>query len=359
MPIIDLPPDPIEAHNMSTPTALLSKNERHRLLERAFIGLYRWYVDRSQVTRNWNPDSFVNWREMRTDHSADAVMLIEGFFAVEQYAPDYTSEIVRIVRQSQGRSHFQLRWGSEEERHANTWENALLFCQARSPEYIDNYKRELRNNAWTLPWEDPLHMLVYTVFQERATQVNYLNFAQIARGKSEKIGYDGDIDPILEKACSILSIDEAAHYAFFLESARLHLYYFPEETLQAILDVVNHFAMPAQAIIPNWNEIAEVIYRTGVYGPREFQRNVILPVFQNLSVTGKKALENGLKRSREIPDRDGNFRTTAIWDTFDPVAVEMHAERIHEKIAEYEVKIGRWDLDPTTFTPNSEWPTRS
>jgi acyl-[acyl-carrier-protein] desaturase len=353
---IDMPPNFTEGDNAQATRLLLSTEERHRLLERAFIGLYRWYVSRSQAKRNWNADAFVNWQEMRTDHSPDVALLIEGFFAVEQYAPDYTSEILQLVRRSHGRSHFQLRWGAEEERHANTWENALLFSRSRTPRYIDDYKRELKNNNWTVPWDDPLHMMVYTVFQERATQVNYLNFAQLSRGQAPKPGYEGEADLILERACTILAVDEAAHYYFFLEGARLYLYYFPEETLQAILDVILHFAMPAQNIIPNWSEISEIIYKTGVYGPREFQRNVIVPALKNLSVEGKKALEAGLKRSREVPDRDGIVRTTAFWDTFDPRAAEGNVINIYDKIHEYEQLIGRDMVDPTLFVPNPDWP---
>jgi acyl-[acyl-carrier-protein] desaturase len=351
-----LPPDLTEGKPRDWPMTILSREERERQMERAFAGLYRWYVARSQKMRNWNPDSDFAWGEMRHDHSDDVVQLIEGFFAVEQYTPDYTSEILRIVRRSNGRSNFQLRWGAEEERHANTWENALLFSHRRSPEAIEHYKWQLRNNNWTLPWEDPLHMMLYTVFQERATQINYLNFAKIARGESENPVFAGDADPVLARACTMLAVDEAAHYAFFLEGARLYLYYQPEETLQAIQDVVTHFAMPAQNIIPNWPVVAETIYRAGVYGPRIFQRDVIGPVFDNLTVTGRKALENGIKRTREIPNGDGAMRSTALWDVFDPGEAERSVMRLHDKIGAYEASVGRAALDPFVFQPNPDWP---
>ena len=351
-----LPPDLIEGKPRDWPVALLSAEERERQMERAFAGLYRWYVARSQQMRNWNPDSSFEWGQMRQDHSVDVVQLIEGFFAVEQYTPDYTSEILRIVRRSNGRSNFQLRWGAEEERHANTWENALLFSRGRSPEQIEHYKWQLRENAWTLPWDDPLHMMLYTVFQERATQINYLNFAKIARGESENPAYAEDADPVLARACTLLAVDEAAHYAFFLEGARLFLYYQPEETLQAIQDVVTHFAMPAQDIIPNWDVVAENIYRAGVYGPRVFQRDVIGPVFDNLTVTGRKALENGLKRARAIPSGEGEMRLTALWDTFDTGEAERSVMRLHDKISDYEKSVGRDALDPLRFQPNPDWP---
>jgi acyl-[acyl-carrier-protein] desaturase len=351
-----LPPDLTEGKPKDWPITVLSAEQRDRQIERAFAGLYRWYVARSQQMRNWNPDSSFEWGNLRQDHSPDVVQLIEGFFAVEQYTPDYTSEILRIVRRSNGRSNFQLRWGAEEERHANTWENALLFSRGRTPDQIEHYKWQLRNNNWTLPWDDPLHMMLYTVFQERATQINYLNFAKIARGESENPAYANDADPVLARACTMLAVDEAAHYAFFLEGARLFLYYQPEETLQAIHDVVTHFAMPAQNLIPNWPEVAENIYRTGVYGPRVFQRDVIAPVFDNLTLTSRKALENGIKRSREIPSDSGQMRSTALWDVFDTGEAERSIMRLHDKITDYEKSVGRDALDPLQFQVNPEWP---
>lgn len=353
-----LPPNLIEPPHPVVGANSFSRTERNIQLERTFHGLYRWYVARSQQLRNWNPDTSFDWAQMRPDHSSDVVQLIEGFFAVEQYVPDYTSKIINLVRRSFGRSHFQIRWGSEEERHAESWENALLFSRQRTPTQIEEYKHDLRSNEWRLPWDDPLHMLIYTVFQERATQLNYLNFAKIARGDANDPAQNIAVDPVLERVCTMLAVDEAAHYGFFLEGARLYLYYFPEETLEAIHNVITHFSMPAQAIIPNWDAIAEVIYRTGVYGPRDYQRNVLTPVFNNLSVVSRKALENGIKRSRIVPTIDGNDkRETALWDVFDPSTVVKSVKRLHSKIVEYEKTIGRDAISPLEFVENPDWPT--
>lgn len=339
------------------PIALLSRGEKERALERAFLGLYRWYVARSQTTRNWNPDLAFDWRSLRKDHSADVVSLMEGFFGVEQYVPDYTTKIIALVRPSYGRTYFQLNWGAEEERHALLWENAVLFSGQRTPEYVEHYKFALRSKEWRLPWEDPLHMICYTVFQERATQLNYQNLGRIAQGQSELAACAADADPVLAKICATIAADEAAHYAFFLEGVRLYLYYFPAETLEAILDVINNFAMPAQEIIPNWDEISEAIYRTGVYGPRQYAKNVLLPVFENLSITGRKAIEEGIKKSRAIPDAEGRMRDTAIWTAFNPAGVEADVIRLHERIAGFEAQIGVDEIYPTTFVPNPDWPT--
>src|SRR5438045_3141855 len=109
----------LEEQRPRTPAGLLSRQEKERLIERGALGLYRWYVSRSQATRNWNPDQSFDWRKMRSDHSVDVNTLLEGFFAVEQYVPDYTTSMVNLVRRSHGRSNFQIRWSSEEAKHAD------------------------------------------------------------------------------------------------------------------------------------------------------------------------------------------------------------------------------------------------
>ena len=345
----------IEADRPPRAASLLSRSYRDRLIERAFLGLYRWYTSRSQETRNWNPDTSFEWTKARTDHSTDVQQVLEGFFAVEQYVPDYTSTLLNVIRRSHGRSHFHIRWGSEEEKHADTWENAVLFTKSRTPQELAEYKYQLRKKEWELPWDDPLHMLCYTVFQERATQLNYLNMGKIATGQHPKIN---EPDPVLARVSHTIAIDEAAHYNFFLEGMRLYLYYYPLETLEAIKDVLDHFSMPAALVMPNWNEFYEAAYRTGIYGPREYARDVVAFAFKAVGIPGKKALEEGIRRSRLIPDEDGQMRCSAIWESFDPAQIETDTERLYAKIQGHEAKFGMDQIDPTVFEPNPIWPSK-
>ena len=336
---------------------LLSRPERDRLIERGFLGLYRWYTARSQETRNWNADKSFEWRKMRHDLSEPMVQILQGFFAVEQYAPDFTEKILNMVRRSHGRSHFQMRWGSEEEKHADTWENAVLFSRSRSPQWLEQYKYDLRMKEWHEPWDDPLRNLVYTVFQERATQLNYLNAMKIAQGKSDKPQHKYDADPVLVKVAQTIAVDEAAHYNFFLEGVRLFMYYYPQRTLEAIQDVIEHFSMPASKIVPDWDAFFEAVYRAGVYGPREYARDVVQVVFKNLGLESRKKLEAGIKRTRLVPTTEGNMQQSALWDTFDYGLVEGDVKRLYRKIGKYEAEIGFDEIDPITFAKNPAWPT--
>ncbi len=334
-----------------TSPGLLSNEEKDRLIERAFLGLYRWYVSRSQATRNWNPDLDIPWRDLRTDHSETLNNIIEGFFAVEQYVPDYVLTLLQVIRRSHGRSHFHIRWGSEEEKHAELWENALIFSRFRTPKWIEEYKHTLREKAWELPWDSPLHMIFYTVIQERATQVNYLNTGLIAQGKSDKPEFVHDEDPVLAQASQIIAVDEAAHYNFFLEGARLFLYYYPARSLEALQDVIQYFAMPAGDLIPNYDRFAEVVARAGIYGPREHLKDVVDVALKNLGVQGRAALRQGIKRIRRVPTMDGEMRDTAIFDLLDVDGVEKKVQRVFGRIQDYEKKVGFDEIDPTIFVP--------
>jgi acyl-[acyl-carrier-protein] desaturase len=278
--------------------------------------------------------------------------IIEGFFAVEQYVPDFVSALLNVIRTSHGRSHFHIRWGAEEERHADLWYNGVLFSQFRSPEWLREYMGQLRGQQWNLPWDDPMHMVFYTVFQERATQVNYLNTAVIARGQSAKPQFANDADPVLAKMAQTIAIDEAAHYNFFLEGARLFLYYYPAQALEAMHDVIRYFAMPAGHLIPEYDKFSETVHRAGIYGPREHARDVVQVALENLGVAGRKALEAGIKRGRLVPDENGNMRHTAIFEGIDFPHVEAAVRRIFGRIRKHENEVGFSDVDPTIFVPN-------
>jgi acyl-[acyl-carrier-protein] desaturase len=197
-----------------------------------------------------------------------------------------------------------------------------------------------------------MHMIFYTVFQERATQVNYLNTAVIARGQSDYPAFKGYEDPVLAHAARTIAVDEAAHYNFFLEGARLFLYYYPAQALEAMADVIRHFAMPAGNIIPDYDKFAEVVHRTGIYGPREHARDVVQAALSNLGVAGRRELERGIRESRLVPDENGNMRETAIFHGIDFPSVKQAVQRLYRKVGEHEKRVGFDIVDPIEFVPN-------
>lgn len=312
--------------------AALSRAEKERLLQRAFHGLYRWYLDRSQIKRDWSPDRSFEWRALRQDLPENLLRIVQGFYAVEQYVPDYTAELVRLTRQSYGRSQFQLCWGSEEAKHADLWRNTVLFSGYGTEESLENYTHDLRANAWELPFDKPEEMLLYTVFQERATQLNYMNL----RRRAQELG-----DPVLESVCRVIAIDEAAHYDFFLEGARLYLYFFPEETLAAMVNVLRFFAMPAGKIIPDYESFVQTLFAENIFGRAEYATEVVSVAIKGLGITSLEAIKHGFGYYRRVPTPDGTPLDTAIWQEAVDTEVLQHAlVRLFTRINDYHREIG-------------------
>lgn len=337
---------------------LLSREQKQWIIARTSYALYRWYVDRSQTRRNWNADRSFKWRELGKKHSCQLLDIIEGFYAVEQYAPDYTAELTRLVRQTYGRAQFQMRWGAEEEKHADLWRNVLLFSGGRTPQQLEEYTNDLRANAWRPPWDTPLHMLLYTVFQERATERIYLNLARIVRGESNDPRFAADADPVLAEAVHTIAYDEAAHFGFYLGLARVHLYYFPEETLQALVEVLRSFVMPAAQIVPNYDAFIKELYAADLFGPRKYGRDIASPALRSLGIEAIKEIEEGLRRTKDSPSLDGKPRPAIAFAGCDFSVVESAVRGLFAQISKYEAEIGLSDIDPTIFIPHS-WETES
>jgi len=334
----------------------LSREGKQRLVARASYGLYRWYIDRSQTRRNWNADRSFNWRVLGKQHSPELLAVIEGFYAVEQFAPDYTAELTRLVRPTYGRAQFQMRWGAEEAKHADLWRNVLLFSSGRTPKQLEDYTDDLRRNAWKPPWDSPLHMLLYTVIQERATERIYLNTAKIARGETTDSRFAADGDPVLATAIETVALDEAAHFGFYLALARVHLYYFPEETLQALVEVLRSFIMPAAQIIPNYDDFIKKLYAADIFGPRKYGRDIAIPALRALGISAIKEIEAGLRRTKDSPAMDGRPRPATVFEGCDFSIIESAVKGLFARINAYEAEIGLSEIDPTVFVPHS-WET--
>ena len=329
--------------------ALLSPAARALAIERGILALYRWYTTHSQQARNWHPDTCVDWRTLRRDHADEVHTIVEGFFAVEQYTPDYTLQVLRMVRRAYGRAQWHMRWGAEEEKHADLWRNTVLCLGRRSEAWMEAYVATLRSREWPLPWDSPLHMVFYQVIQERATQVSYLNLGLAASGRLSRL--EGGQDATLARVCQLITTDEAAHHHFFTEVARLLLYYDPDAAVMAFADVLRHFSMPARDLVPDYETFGRVLHATGVFGRAVHYRDVVQPVLAHLSLPAVRALEEGVRRAREIPGDDGATRTSAFLDVLDLDAVESKVRILFARTATHLNAAGLAETSDTSWEP--------
>ncbi len=243
-------------------------------IENRFYELYLEFFNRAEVERRWNVQKDIPWEQSNPKVSDDIALIVESFMAVELYLPDYTSKILHLVRQSRGRAWFQANWGYEESRHSLALEQWLLRSGKRSRKEVDDFTEQVLSHEWNLPFETPRQMMVYTVFQELSTGLNYKNLRRRAIEQN---------DPALATALSHIARDESAHYQFFQDGVKLYLQEDRTGTLEDIKLVLSQFRMPAHDLIPNWEHRGKTIIGQKIFSDRIFFKEIMRPI---LSVLG-------------------------------------------------------------------------
>lgn len=187
-------------------------------------------------------------------------------------------------------------WTAEEDRHGQ-----VLHDYARDAQLYDQRKFEEMQFAYIRAgfhpdWDrDPYRVFVYTTVQERATQHSHAETGRVAEE------YEPGLAGILREVAQ----DEARHFAFYRAVFEEVLKRDPNQALESASHILPGIEMPG-ASIPGFRDFADVIRRTGIYGPRDYLRIVQEQVrywriesLTGLNEMGRKAQE----RIMEIPDR--------------------------------------------------------
>jgi acyl-[acyl-carrier-protein] desaturase len=150
-----------------------------------------------------------------------------------------------------------------------------------------------------------LHSLAYVSFQELATRVSHRNTGKYTD------------DPMCEQLLSRIAADENLHMIFYRNLLAAALQVAPDQTMQAILEVVKGFQMPGTEI-PGFQRKAVEMAVAGIYDLRQHKDDVVMPVLrfwkvfelEGLSPEGEQArtelagfLENLEKQALRFEDK--------------------------------------------------------
>jgi acyl-[acyl-carrier-protein] desaturase len=177
-------------------------------------------------------------------------------------------------------------WTAEEDRHG-----AILHDYTRESRLLDNpvFERmqfEYLKAGFEPVWDkDPYRVFVYTSLQERATQVSHANTGKLA----------GEYEPLIGTVLSHVAKEEARHYVFYREIFKRVLERDPNRAMESAALIMPSIDMPG-INMPNFREMADVIRRAGIYGPRDYIRIVedlikfwALDAVEGLNEAGRKA----------------------------------------------------------------------
>ena len=209
-------------------------------------------------------------------------------------------------------------WTAEEDRHGQVLHDYVrdthLFNERRFEEMQFEYLKAGFHPEWD---QDPYRVFAYTTVQERATQHSHAMTGHIV----------GQYDPTLGNVLDRVAREEARHFAFYRSIFKEILARDPDQALHSASFILPAIDMPG-VTIPGFRELADVIRRSGIYGPRDYLRIVQeqikywkIETISGLNELGRKAQEKILgipERLRRISEAM-ETRTRAKTFAFDVV----------------------------------------
>jgi acyl-[acyl-carrier-protein] desaturase len=171
----------------------------------------------------------------------------------------------RIIAKHLGDDSFWAKWNNmwtaEEDRHGGVLRDyardSRLFNFSRLEQMQYVYQEKGFNPDWD---KDPYRVFVYTTLQERATQFSHKNTGS----------FIGDSEPLINGILSNIAADEAKHFTFYRNVFKEILEIDPNRALESALAIMPAIDMPGISM-PNFREMADVIRRVNIYGPRDYK----------------------------------------------------------------------------------------
>ncbi|MBK6780440.1 MAG: acyl-ACP desaturase [Gemmatimonadales bacterium] len=179
-------------------------------------------------------------------------------------------------------------WTAEEDRHG-----VILHDYIRDTRLVDQRRLEemqfsYLKSGFQPDWDkDPYRVFAYTTLQERATQQSHSETGRLI----------GEYEPLLAEVLTNVATEEARHFSFYRTIFEEILQRDPDQALISAAHIMPSIEMPGHTM-PGFRDLADVIRRAGIYGPRDYLRIVQeqirywrLETLTGLNDLGRKAQE--------------------------------------------------------------------
>lgn len=259
-------------------------------LNREIWKIYREFFDMAERRRRWSLRDDIPWDQCNPATSKAIADVVESFCAVELFLPDYVGKALPMARTVRGRAWFLANWGYEESKHSLVLQEWLLRSKHRTEAQLEEVANWAVVGEWNLPTDDIIGMTCYTMCQELATWLHYRNLRLIV----------GETDPALNKVLSLVSIDERAHYDFYVKLMKLHLEDDRERTLEQLRRVINGFGMPATHLLADSAARANAVRSLKIFSEGQFYADVLVPIMNTLGIE-KAELRNRAAQKKSLP----------------------------------------------------------
>jgi acyl-[acyl-carrier-protein] desaturase len=255
-------------------------------LENNIWHIYQEYFDVSERRRRWSLRDDIPWHQCNASTDPTIANVVESFCAVELFLPDYVGKFLPLVRGFRGRAWFAANWGYEESKHSLVLQEWLLRSGQRTEEQLEEVQSWAVVGEWELPTDDVRGLACYTLAQELATWLHYRNLRNII----------GESDPALNTLLRLISVDERAHFDFYVKVIRLHLQDDRQGTLEQLKRVLNDFKMPAVHLLGNSAQREAAVRNLNIFNESLFYSDVYLPILNVLGIERAEMRNRALQK---------------------------------------------------------------
>jgi acyl-[acyl-carrier-protein] desaturase len=212
------------------------------------------------------------WDSLRPEALTDEDRSVVRFITfIEDHIPGYLTYFLTAFpvvgdlpdsRVAFNREYFRflVGWADDEERHASSLTEYQVAAEMATEDQLLAQLAVEGKKPFVLPYSHPLEAFVYTLIQEKATQLFYQRFAATVK------------EPFLAQLLNLLARDEARHFAFYSAVVSQTLRAAPRSSLTQMRDVVASFRMPlADTLHGYWRWSLQVAVAAGYDHTQAFE----------------------------------------------------------------------------------------
>jgi acyl-[acyl-carrier-protein] desaturase len=254
-----------------------------------------------KTAKEWFPHEYIPWSQGRDfdgiyqgeaweeSHSkipeAARVSLIVNLLT-EDNLPSYHREIANTFGRDGAWGTWVHRWTAEEDKHGTALRDYLTVTRAVDPVALERARMLHMEQGFQSEYGTMLGQLAYVSFQELATRIAHRNTGKVS-------GDEG-----CERLLARIAADENLHMLFYRNLLNAAFELDPNQTMQAVTEVVTTFQMPGSGI-QGFARKAMIIANEGIYDLRLHLDDVLMPVLRQWAVFEKTGFDAEGEQARE------------------------------------------------------------
>lgn len=182
----------------------------------------------------------------------------------EEGLPHFHRLIAVYMGSNSAWSRWNFMWTAEEDRHGAVLHDYVRDTRLFDMRAFEQLQYQYLEAGFDPEWQsDPYQLLAYTSLQERATQAAHANTGKLA----------AKYEPMIQRILGHIAADEQRHFRFYRDAFIGLLEIDSTRAMQSALKVMPRLAMPGNSIA-GYMDMADVVRRAGIYGPRDYRRVV-------------------------------------------------------------------------------------